>query len=951
MLKYVNFDVVFQEIPDEVTLAINISNCPNGCPGCHSTFLQQDIGEPLTEEFLTYLLSEYGESVTCFCFMGGDSSPDEIVRLARFIHTQSLAKVNVGWYSGKQNLPPLFNTEYFRYIKLGPYIERSGSLKSMTTNQRLFKIDENMQMTNITSRFWGTMKNALLILCLLLSTNVFSQYSITGKIVDKESGEALELCQAIIYQSDDYLKGAVADESGVFTLENMPVGDYQILLKIIGYEELKKDVKVLHNTDLGKIELSSANFELGEVVVERQKQQVVYKIDRKVISASNDIIASMGGNATDILSKIASVRVDADGNVSFRGSSGFVIHVNGKPSIFNASQALQQIPASQIEDIEIITTPSARNQAEGEAGIINIITKKQFGDGLSGAINAFGSTYGTRGGDFMLNKQSGEHRFKLGGMYGQRFRKSDFEQEKTTIVEKTTTTSHSTGPRNGEGYYYVMQAGWQLAKKQTEYNIDVSGGHEGSKNNGNLQYIETIQYPNSAPIDNRYKSKDNYHIYETIFVGSTGFNHKFMKEGHTLNGYFYVRYGGGALERFESNLFDEAGKRAQGHIADEDEHRWTIDGRLDYVLPYSSTGRIETGYQYSSYLEDGDYTMDYWDPVKSEFYNREDIYNTFYFQRGINMIYLLVNQKAGKFEFQAGVRAEHTHQVLRSSKDWANRTQNRLEFFPSMHLGFNPNELTVFTAAYSRRTNRPQLFFMEPYITYRDYYTAEIGNPDIRPEYINAFELSFKRIIGEHTLHFSLFHRSRTDKIERLRVPYEAGITLDSMANVGDDYSSGVELGLNIKFHKNWNTTINGNLYRYEVQNKLNLGGRNESSINYGITLNNNIQLAKNTVIQLDGSFIGPTVRTQGRQEGFFYSDLGVRQQFFEGKLTAGLSFRNFMSTARYRSNIDTDNLKSFTTILPQYPLLTLNIGYTFNNFKQRARGREGSDFFEGTNY
>ena len=281
------------------------------------------------------------------------------------------------------------------------------------------------------------MKNVLLILCLLFSANVFSQYSITGKIVDKESGEALELCQVIIYQNDKYIKGTVADESGTFKLENMPAGDYQIMYKIISYEELKKDVKVLRNTDLGTIALSSENYELGEVVVVRQKQQVVYKIDKKVISASNDIIASMGGNATDILSKIASFRVDADGNVSFRGSSGFVIQINGKPSLFSASQVLQQIPASQIEDIEIITTPSARNQAEGETGIINIITKKQFGEGISGAVNASGSTYGTHTGDFTINKQSGEHRFKLGGMFGHRYRKSDFEQEKTTVFNET----------------------------------------------------------------------------------------------------------------------------------------------------------------------------------------------------------------------------------------------------------------------------------------------------------------------------------------------------------------------------------------------------------------------------------------------------------------------------------------------------------------------------------
>ena len=154
MLKYVNFDIVFQEIPDEVTLAINISNCPNGCSECHSPFLQRDAGEPITEGFLSSLLYEYGKSITCICFMGGDSEPDEIARFAKFLHRQSLAKVKVGWYSGKQKLPPSMPVKYFQYIKLGPYIEQFGPLKSSNTNQRLYMINEREQMEDITSCFW-----------------------------------------------------------------------------------------------------------------------------------------------------------------------------------------------------------------------------------------------------------------------------------------------------------------------------------------------------------------------------------------------------------------------------------------------------------------------------------------------------------------------------------------------------------------------------------------------------------------------------------------------------------------------------------------------------------------------------------------------------------------------------------------------------------------------------
>lgn len=796
-------------------------------------------------------------------------------------------------------------------------------------------------------------KNLFLIALLLLSIPAFSQFTLIGKLIDKDTNAPIDYGYVILYLDGKTVNSVGPNSSGEFYFVNLTKGNYRIEIKILGYADYKTEVELERNKDLGTIPLSVEAFELEGVSVVRQKQQVIYMLDKKIISVSSDIIASGGGTATDLLSKVPSIRVDADGNVSFRGSSGFIVQVNGKPSMFNAAQALQQIPASQIENIEIITTPSARNQTDGDVGIINIITRQNYGEGVSGAVNIFGSSYASRGLDFTLNKQSGEHQFKLNGYYGQRFRKSDFEQEKTTIVADTSTTSHSKGPRQGEYYNYILQAGWQLTKKQTDYYIDLTGGYEGWANKGNLQYAEAVMHAAHNPVFNEYNSKDNYDLYETIISGSTGFNHQFKKEGHTLKGHFYAKYGGNAMENFRSDLYSKDGVRQQGHEAWEDEFRWTVDGRLDYILPYSKTGRIETGYRYFSYLEDGDYKMEYWNPAIQQFDYRDDIYNTFYFQQGIHSLYLLANQRVGKIAFQGGIRAEHTHQVLRSSKEWANRTQNRLEFFPSAHIGYYPDETSGFTAAYSRRTNRPELFFMEPYITFRDYYTAEIGNPDIRPEYINSYEISFKKSIKEHSMQIVLFHRSRTDKIERLRVPYEVGITLDSMANVGSDYSSGVELGLHMKPLRIWDLTLNGNVFHYKVKNKLALsaGGQNVSSTNYGVSLYNNIKLGKNTVMQLDGSYIGPTVRTQGRQEGFFYADFGIRQRLFEKKLSVGLSFRNFLNTAKYKSSIDTYNLVSHTTIIPEYPLLTLNLGYTFNNFKQRTRGREGSDFFEGTNY
>ena len=230
---------------------------------------------------------------------------------------------------------------------------------------------------------------------------------------------------------------------------------------------------------------------------------------------------------------------------------------------------------------------------------------------------------------------------------------------------------------------------------------------------------------------------------------------------------------------------------------------------------------------------------------------------------------------------------------------------------------------------------------MEPYITYKDYYTAEIGNPDIRPEYIHSFELNYSLTSGDNALSASLFHRTRKDKIERLRVPYQAGVTLDSMANVGHDYSTGIELSGSLQATSWWNTQINGSLYHYRVENEYKTDGKNETSTNYEIAWNNAFTTGKYTRIQLDGNFVGPSVTTQGRTQSFWFVNLAIRQQFFKRKLTATLSFRDVFNTARYVNTITSSNLISKTRIRPDYPLIGLTLSYTFNQFKLKGKHQQ----------
>ncbi|MDR2138662.1 MAG: TonB-dependent receptor family protein [Tannerella sp.] len=766
-----------------------------------------------------------------------------------------------------------------------------------------------------------------------------------------------------------YVKGetqpvshTMPDTEGRFTLTDIKEGEYSLMIRAMGFDIYTKAGIVLSGAaelDLGIITMTALEQGLAEVEIVAQKKQVIYKLDRRVVEASGNLLAD-GGTAVDLLENTPSIRVDADGEVTFRGSGGFLVYVDGKPSIFSGSRALEQIPSGQIENIEIITTPSARHDTDGDVGIINIITKKHFKSGLSGMVNAGASTVLSRNADFLLTRQNAASRWYAGGAWTERLRKSDFDQDKMTHAGNMTALSHSAGPRESNNFNYSLKAGYACSVASTSFNVDMEGGYGGRMRAGDLGYRETqtVTVENGGllvqeTVEGDYFSRDYYHIDETYFQGTVGFDHPFAGKGHKLSGSFYLKYGGDALEYFESDLYNKANVRQQGHRAWEDEYRRTMRSNLDYVCPYRPTGRVEAGHQYYAYLEDGDYSMQFWSPERQSFYRRDDIYNTFYFQRGIHSLYALLADSYKAFDWQAGVRAEQTHRVLRSSRKWANRTVNRMELFPSVHLGYTFPHGHRLMASVSYRTTRPALFYMEPYITYRDYYSAEIGNPDIRPEYIYVYELNYHRNMGEHSISATLFHRNRRDKIERLRVPYEAGVTLDSMANVGNDYSTGLELSSQLQPTRWWSITLNGSYYHYRVENELaSAGGRDETSRNYELMLNNGLYAGKNTRIQLDGNFVGPSVTTQGRTSAFWYVNLSVRRQMFNRKLSGTLAFRDVFNSARYDSRIQTSNLESSTRIRPFYPLVTLSLAYTFNNFKQKSAGdREDHDLFEGTNH
>ena len=802
----------------------------------------------------------------------------------------------------------------------------------------------------------------LSLLCLflaqpVLTQNQIRQATIKGRIIDAQTNAPLSFATVVLSRATTVsaLSQTTSDDNGNFTLTFPAAADSAIIMvQCMGYTPYQSPVFYKKQTtiEVGTLKIRPLAIDLEEVEVIGTKKQILYKIDKRVIDASGFGAAS-AGTAVDVLENTPSFRVDAEGQILFRGSSGFKVYIDGKPSIFSGTEGLEQIPANQIENIEVITTPSARYETDGDAGIINVITKKDYKSPLSGVVNLFGSSLWSRGGNLLLSQNKNKWEWHVGGNAQIMNRKSRFEQGKTTNVRDTFTVSQSDGIRKGNTYRYTGSFGTMYKMTDmTDFAIDIESGHAGNRREGNLNYSDTAFYDPAHTTfkDHKYLSRDNYDIHETYFQWNVQGNHKFDKEGHELSARTYAKYGGNAVETFESELEEQNNSIFDGHKAQESEYRWTVKGNADYALPFANkAGKFEGGFMYDFYTENGDYTLSF---PKANDPRRH--YSDFEFRQSIYSVYSQVTHEIGKFTYQVGLRGEQTRRQLISSEPGAsNIAPRKFEFFPSAHVMYAlPNE-HILSAGYSRRTTRPALFFMEPYVTYVDYYTASKGNPYIQPEYINAVELGYRKNIGEHSISATAFHRARRDKIERVRISYMPGMTLDSMANVGNDYSTGLEATGTVEAFKWWSIVVNGSVFDYRIQNEFMRDGATSNSLNWQLGLNNSFNATRTTRFQLDANYVGPSVSTQGKTSAYFYMNASVRQQFFKRKLAATLALRNVARTARFKNHIyGTDGLESWTKVRPYMaPLVTLSLSYTFNDFKKKSTTDENGDMFEGSRH
>ena len=673
---------------------------------------------------------------------------------------------------------------------------------------------------------------------------------------------------------------------------------------------------------------------MREVSINGQRSRISYRLDRQRIDAGQ-VLTAQGGTALDVLRAVPGVTMDADGSLSFRGSQEFLVYVDGKPSPLSGTEALQMIVAASIKDIEILTTPSAKYKTDGDVGIINIVTKRSETDGWDIAVNGTASTWGTLSLDTKINYRTGHHNIYIGGQGSDIHNKSQFEQEKQTASPNPSqgggngrVTSYADGTRFRDFRTYIGQGGYEFNNGWHRFNIDLQGGRTINPRGGDMMYEST-----GSPL---LDSHDRYKLTKKLFQTAIDYTWKLNERGDEINVSNRFRYDRFSEEYTESNMFDLNGARQEGTRGYETEHHWDCDGAFSYKLHYRPNGTIEVGYQYTTYSEHGDYRICYWDLPSQSFVWQDDLYAPFYYRRQTHSGYAQVNDRFGPFMFDTGLRIDHVKDDM-DLPTITSRHRRYTELYPSAHLAYTTDKAGTFTLGYSRRTNRPGIWKLEPYITYEDYHTRIIGNPDLESEYIHSMELSWRKMIGKTQFVASIYARRRTGVVDYVRRAYDAGVTLDSIINAGNGWRKGLEVQVTTKPTKWWQLTANGDLSLHNFRATYE-GCTSTHNTTGTLGCINNFRVAKNTALQFDGHFVSGHHLTQGWEKAYVYFDLAARQTLLKGKLQMGLVWHDIFHTARYHSLRTSTLLSSETWVRPTYPNIVFSVSYHFRQPSSKAK-------------
>ncbi|MEN8126119.1 MAG: TonB-dependent receptor [Bacteroidota bacterium] len=775
-----------------------------------------------------------------------------------------------------------------------------------------------------------------------------TMFDVSGRVYEKSTNQPLEYATIILKPlKGDRIFGGITNRKGEFIIE-VPQGKYNISIEFLSFKtKTLGDKKIDQNTNLGAIYLEDDAEALGEVELIAEKSTVEIRLDKKIYNVGKDMTVK-GGTASDVLDNVPSVTVDTDGVVSLRGNENVRILINGKPSGLvgiSDTEALRQFPADAIQKVEVITSPSARYDAEGTAGILNIILRKGKALGFNGSTTINGGIPESYG--FSANLNYRTKKFNLFNNTGYSYSDSpgyakfDTEYFSTSIPSKYVFEERDYNRKGGN-----LNTNFGIEYFLTD-NSSLTGSVLYRKSNRNTFINNLTKKYDENFIENEIYNRDSEEDNDYVnWQYALNYINNFKKSGHKLTLDFqYQDNNREGLAYITENVTYPAPveKQDEKDITDEIQNKLLLQG--DYVLPIGEDQQFEAGFRSNMNSQTTDYSIWFKDEF-GDFIKDDNISNIFNYDEKIHALYSQYGNKFGKLSALFGLRMEITDIEISVTGEDLDAKKDYIDYFPTVNLSYELSEDQNFTLGYNRRIRRPRSRFINPFPSRTSKNNIFQGNPYIDPSISDGIDLGYFKRWDKVTFNSSLYYTHATDVFQFISEDTgettEDGIPIirRTPINLSTNDRYGFEFSVNYTPIKSWRINGSFNFYNSEIEGIYEGIDYGSTNISWFARFSSKVVLPADIDWQTTMMYRGPSENSQTKRNGMFMANMAFSKDILKGDGTISLNISDLFNSRKREMETFTDSYYSESEFQWRKRQIRLSFTYRFKQKKKRERQR-----------